>query len=187
MAAPLPSLRALDRLLAQAGLRPSGAEALLAIALCVALAYLMLRLAMPPAPALLLAATFGIGLPVFRLSRLRAWRRHRVEAQLPDALDLLAQSLRAGLPVNAAFAVVARQTPDPLGSELGVVVDQVTCGRALDDALEHLNERMDLPDLRQLAIAVAIQRGGSDLAATLDGIAGAACCAGPPESRSEET
>ena len=183
-----PILRGLDRLLAQTGLRASGAEALLTMALCVALAYLVLRLAMPPAPALMLAAAFGIGLPAFRLSRLRARRRHRLQAQLPDALDLLARSLRGGLPVNAALAVVARQMPDPLGSELGVVVDQVAHGRTLDDALERLNERIDLPDLRQLAIAVQIQRdAGADLAATLDGIAGAMCCAGPAKSRFEET
>jgi tight adherence protein B len=187
MAGP-PVLRRLDRLLVQAGLRASGAEALLGMALCAALAYVMLRLAMAPAPALMLAAALGLGLPAFRLSRCKARRQRRVQAQLPHALDLLARTLRAGLPTSAALAVVAQQVPDPLGSELEIVADEVSYGRALDEALEHLNARIDLPDLRQLTIAIQIQCGaGADLAATLDGLAKVAGCAGPPRSRFEET
>jgi tight adherence protein B len=60
--------------------------------------------------------------------------------------------------------------PDPLGSELGIVVDEITYGRALDAALERLDNRVGLPDLRALRIAVDIQDGG-DLAHTLDGLA----------------
>jgi tight adherence protein B len=172
--AALPILGSLERLLTQAGTSASIGRALLWMAICGALAFALLRLVLALAPpiTLMLAVVLGIALPVLHLMRRKARRLRRFEEQLPGALDLLVRSLRVGHPFNAALAVVAQEMPDPLGSEFGIVVDEVTYGQALDEALERLNERIDLPDLRYLTIAVQIQYGaGGNLAEVLDGLA----------------
>jgi tight adherence protein B len=169
-----PGLHALDRLLIQAGVSASGGRAALWMLMLGGFFFILLRLAtaLPPLFALGLAALGGIGLPVLYLIRRKLRRLRLFEAQLPGALDLLVRSLRVGHPFNAALAVVAQEMPDPLGSEFGIVVDEVTYGQALDEALEHLNERVDLPDLRYLTVAVQIQHGtGGNLAEVLNGLA----------------
>jgi tight adherence protein B len=169
-----PGLRALDRLLLQAGVSASAGRAALWMALLGAAFLVLVRLTTTlPAPAALgLAALAAIGLPVVYLFRRKLRRLRLFEAQLPGALDLLVRSLRVGHPFNAALAVVAQEMPDPIGSEFGIVVDEVTYGQALDEALEHLNERVDLPDLRYLTVAVQIQHGtGGNLAEVLNGLA----------------
>jgi tight adherence protein B len=170
----LPILRSLDRLLIQAGVSTSAGQAALYMGLLGGVLFALLRLAtaLPPPIALVLAAAGGITLPVLYLIRRKVKRLRLFEAQLPGALDLLVRSLRVGHPFNSALALVAQEMPDPLGSEFGIVVDEVTYGQALDEALERLNERIDLPDLRYLTIAVQIQYGtGGNLAEVLDGLA----------------
>jgi tight adherence protein B len=104
----------------------------------------------------------------------RRARRRRFEAQLPEALDRLARHLRAGDPLGATLAAVAREMPDPLGAEFAIVADEMSYGCAPDAALERLIARVDLPDLRCLAIAVRLRSGPDrDLAPALDRLAGA--------------
>jgi tight adherence protein B len=170
----LPILRSLDRLLVQAGVSTSAGRAALYMGLLGGLLFALLRLAtaLPPPIALLLAITGSIALPVLYLIRRKVKRLRLFEAQLPGALDLLVRSLRVGHPFNSALALVAQEMPDPLGTEFGIVVDEVTYGQALDEALERLNERIDLADLRYLTVAVQIQYGtGGNLAEVLDGLA----------------
>jgi tight adherence protein B len=174
--AAVPILGRLDRLLVQAGTSASVWWALLAMAVCTALALALLRLvsALPPLSALMLAGALGVGLPVLDLVLRRARRQALLEEQLPGALDLMTRSLRAGEPLSSALAAVAREMPDPIGFEFGIVVDEIAYGRAPDAALHRLSERADLPDLGCLAIAVRIRSGGDgELAGALDGLASA--------------
>ncbi len=107
------------------------------------------------------------------------WLRGRAKArislfeeQLPDALDLMVRSLRVGHPIIAAIAIVAREMPDPLGTEFGLIADEATYGMAVNDALDRLAERVPVQDLRFLAIAVTIQSSsGGNMAEILDGLA----------------
>lgn len=93
------------------------------------------------------------------------------EEQLPDALDLIVRSLRVGHPMTASVAIVAREMPDPLGTEFGLISDESTYGMALTEALDRLAERMPVPDLRFLAIAMHIQQtSGGNLAEVLEGL-----------------
>jgi tight adherence protein B len=164
----------LDRLLIQAGTAASVWWALLAMAACTALAAAWLRLlsGLPAAPAPMLACALGVGLPVLDLMLRGARRRSLLEEQLPGALELMTKSLQAGDPLSSALAAVAREMPDPIGSEFGIVVDEITYGRAPDAALLRLSERIDLPALGCLAIAVRIQSSvDGDLAEALDGLA----------------
>ena len=58
------------------------------------------------------------------LVQIRNRRARDISRQLPDGIDLMVRSLRAGHPLNTAFQVIAREMPDPLGSEMGVVADR---------------------------------------------------------------
>ncbi|AML50293.1 type II secretion system F family protein [Falsihalocynthiibacter arcticus] len=95
-----------------------------------------------------------------------------LEEQLPDAVELMVRSLRVGHPFSSAIAIVAKEVADPLGTEMGVIADENAYGRDVGEALKHLAERMDMQDLRFLAVAVTIQQiSGGNLAEILDGLA----------------
>lgn len=93
------------------------------------------------------------------------------EEQLPDALDLIVRSLRVGHPMTASIAIVAREMPDPLGTEFGLISDESTYGMDINEALDRLADRIPVPDLRFLAIAMHIQStSGGNLAEVLEGL-----------------
>ncbi|MBM7068207.1 type II secretion system F family protein [Actibacterium sp. 188UL27-1] len=95
-----------------------------------------------------------------------------IEEQLPDAVELMVRSLRVGHPFSSAVNIVAKEVPDPLGSEFGVIGDESAYGRDITDSLKSLAERMDMQDLRFLAVAVTIQQqSGGNLAEILHGLA----------------
>jgi tight adherence protein B len=92
------------------------------------------------------------------------WRRlRRFLEQLPDALDMMSQSLQAGLGLTQAMVYVAKEMPDPLGTEFSVFIEEVNLGLPLADALKKLEERMALPEVRLFNTALLVQRevGGS--------------------------
>ena len=93
------------------------------------------------------------------------------EEQLPDAIDLIVRSLKVGHPFSNAINVVADEMPDPIGSEFGLVADETTYGMDLSTAVEQMAQRVDVPDLRFLSVAVGIQaRSGGNLVEILDGL-----------------
>ncbi|MGC8201822.1 type II secretion system F family protein [Aliiroseovarius sp. PTFE2010] len=99
-------------------------------------------------------------------------RLSMIEEQLPDAVELMVRSLRVGHPFVSALNIVANEVPDPLGSEMGIISDEAAYGRDVGEALKHMAERLDMQDLRFLAVAVAIQQqSGGNLAEILDGLA----------------
>ena len=75
-------------------------------------------------------------------------------------------------PFTAALQIVAKEVPDPLGSEMGVISDEAAYGRDVAEALKSMAERIDMQDLRFLAVAVTIQQqSGGNLAEILEGLA----------------
>ncbi len=95
-----------------------------------------------------------------------------IEEQLPDAVELMVRSLRVGHPFSSAIGIVAKEVPDPLGSEFGMIADEAAYGRDVAESLKALAERVDMQDLRFLAVAVTIQsQAGGNLAEILDGLA----------------
>ena len=70
---------------------------------------------------------------------------------------MIVRSLRAGHPTPIALTMVAREMPDPVGSEFGIVVDEITYGADLETALRNLNVRVGQDDLPLFVTAVAIQ------------------------------
>jgi tight adherence protein B len=111
-------------------------------------------------------------IPLITLRFLRK-RRHKLFGfQLPEALELITRSLKAGHPVPVAVAMVAREMPDPIGTEFGVVADEVTYGSDLVSALQSMHARVGHEDLPLFVTAVSIQNtSGGNLREILDGLA----------------
>ncbi len=107
--------------------------------------------------AVLGALLAGAVLPFMVLRFLRKRRQKRFSAQFPDAIDVITRSLRAGHPVPVAIGMVAREMPDPVGSEFGLVVDEITYGADLESAMRNLFYRVGTDDLPLFVTAVAIQ------------------------------
>lgn len=99
-------------------------------------------------------------------------RMNMIQEQLPEAVELMVRSLRVGHPFSSAVAIVAREVPDPLGTEMGIISDEAAYGRDMGETLKTMAERLDSQDMRFLAVAVTIQQtSGGNLAEILDGLA----------------
>ncbi len=119
----------------------------------------------------LVAVAMGVGGVYIWVDKKAKKRMSMVEEQLPDAVELMVRSLRVGHPFSSAVGIVAKEVPDPLGSEMGVISDEAAYGRDMAESLKAMAERMDMQDLRFLAVAVAIQsQAGGNLAEILDGL-----------------
>ena len=114
----------------------------------------------------------GVGAVYFWVSKKARKRLDLIEEQLPDAVELMVRSLRVGHPFASAIQIVAKEIPDPLGTEFGMIADESAYGRDVTESLKELAERVDMQDLRFLAVAVTIQsQSGGNLAEILDGLA----------------
>jgi len=144
--------------------------AMLGIAL-VAASCLWLSRIVPPALAGAAGLAIGISLPLVWLSGKRRRRQQSFSDQLPEAIDLLVRSLRAGHPLSAGLRMIAEEMPDPIGTEFGIVVDETTYGLELEEAIGNATTRVDLQDLQFLAMAVRIHNStGGNLAEVLDNL-----------------
>ncbi len=121
--------------------------------------------------ALPIALAAALGVPLLVLNSLREGRQRRFEAQLPDAIDVLVRSLRAGHAIPVAINTVAHQMPNPIGTEFGLTAGELTYGLDLETALINLRSRVGQADLGLLVLAVSIQsKMGGNLAEILDNL-----------------
>ncbi|CAG9165023.1 hypothetical protein LMG23992_00169 [Cupriavidus laharis] len=167
----LPRVGALDRWLEQSGSSWSVAQ-LLGYCATVALCTIALIPIVPvPMPLMLVAAAVAAILPVLHVMRLRAKRVRQMEAQLPDAVDMIARALRAGHSFSGALGMVGQEMKAPIGPEFRTTFEEINYGVALDEAMTNLAIRVPVGDLRYFVIAVLIQReSGGNLAEILDTI-----------------
>ncbi len=84
-------------------------------------------------------------------------RTKKMSRQLVDALQIVARSLEAGHPVPTAVALVAREMPDPIGSEFGMAADEMSYGLSLTEAVRRLGVRASDPDVDLFAATVRLQ------------------------------
>ena len=160
----LPPAAALDRLLLQAGSTRTVAQ-VLGWSLLAGVAGLAAAAVLGLAPGL---GALAAALPCWRLLRARQRRLARIEQQLPEALDLMGRSMRAGHAFPTALKMVGDELRAPLGSEMRAVFDEVNFGVAMADALGNLASRVPSTDLRYFVVAVLIQREtGGNLAELL--------------------
>ena len=121
---------------------------------------------------ILVSVTMGVAGVYIWINNKAKKRLALIEEQLPDAVELMVRSLRVGHPFSSAVNIVAKEVADPLATEFGVIADESAYGRDMGESLKALAERMDMQDLRFLAVAVTIQQtSGGNLAEILDGLA----------------
>ena len=111
----------------------------------------------------LLSLAVAISAVVLFLHAARTRRMARFAEQLPDALDVIVRGVRAGHPFSAALGLVAREMPDPIGTEFGMTSDEIVFGLDVRTAIENLHRRTGQQDLLFFVIAINIQTqtGGS--------------------------
>jgi tight adherence protein B len=113
----------------------------------------------------------GIGLLLFYLSSKRKARVKKFSEQLPDALDVMVRSLKAGHPINAAMALVSKEMSDPMGTEFGLAVDEMTYGLDMREAMKNLSDRISVEDFNYVMVSINIQHEtGGNLAEVLSNL-----------------
>src|SRR5262245_31122710 len=167
-------LESLNRLVLQSGLTIGLNKLLVFVAFGAVLAAAVdLVLRGNVLEALLVAVFCTTALPFLVLRFLRRRRQRAFGAQFPDGLDMIVRSLRAGHPVPIAISMVAREMKDPIGSEFGIVADEITYGSDLESALRNLYFRIGQDDLPLFVTAVAIQgTTGGNLGEILENLSG---------------
>jgi tight adherence protein B len=102
-------------------------------------------------------------LPFFYLKMRRGRKSDQVEKQMPEVMELLARSLRAGHTLPSAIELAGQENPPPLGTELYRVYEEQRLGISLSKALLDMVKRVDSQDLRYFVTGVLIQAetGGS--------------------------
>jgi tight adherence protein B len=113
-------------------------------------------------------------IPTAALLVRRARRSRRLSEQLPEALDMMARSLRAGHALPSSFQVVAGEMPQPICIEFARAFEEQKLGLSLEQAVVHMSARAPANgDLKIFAVSTVIQREtGGNLAEILDQIAG---------------
>ncbi|QDT61634.1 Bacterial type II secretion system protein F domain protein [Stieleria bergensis] len=120
--------------------------------------------------ALLIGPVFAV-MPFGYLAFKRKRRLTKFGNQMPEALELLGRSLKAGHSLNAGFGLIGKELNDPLATEFGRVFEEQNLGVPLDEAIEEMANRVPNMDLRFFATAVILQRQtGGDLSEILDKI-----------------
>jgi len=120
---------------------------------------------------LAIAASVAIGIPLMIVSRMAQRRRKRMEEQFPVALDIFTRGLRAGHPIPSALFLITEEMEDPIGSEFGIVSDEIAYGADLNDALLAMADRWNLEDMRMFVVSVSVQsETGGNLAEILDNL-----------------
>jgi tight adherence protein B len=154
----LPSSRSLDLRLQQSGLNWSVSRFLL-----ITLGMLPVRFGLP----LLCVAS-----PWLLIKRQCGKRMAKFDAQLPEALDLIARSLQTGLAFMAALTMVSDEFTAPLGEQFRLLNTEISYGASLNDAFNNMVERTPSEDLRYFVIAMLVQREtGGNLAELTGNIA----------------
>jgi len=111
-------------------------------------------------------------LPCLYVKYLARKRLRRFLEQMPDGLDMISQGLQTGLGLTQAQGFVAREAPDPIGTEFGVFLDEMNLGLSTRGALTKFQLRVPLPEMRLFSTALLVQREvGGSLAEVLNKLA----------------
>ncbi len=111
-------------------------------------------------------------LPILYIKAKKKQRIRQLEEQLPEVMDMLARSLKAGHAFTGGMQMISQEFGDPAGIEFRKTLDEINFGVAYEDALKNLVARVDSDDMKLFAISVIIQReSGGNLAEILENIA----------------
>jgi tight adherence protein B len=165
-------LVALNRLVVQSGLTIGFTKLVLFIAIGAMVATGAAYFYLGDVKQTAIVGLLSVTIAPYLFLRIKRGRRHkRFAAQFPDAIDIIVRSLRAGHPVPIAISMVARELPDPMGSEFGIASDEITYGADLETAMRNLYFRVGQDDLPLFVTAVAIQGStGGNLSEILENL-----------------
>jgi tight adherence protein B len=121
--------------------------------------------------AIVMALVFGI-LPYLYVRKKRKKRMDTLEEQLPEALDFLSRSMRAGHAFTITLQMVGEELADPLGQEFRTLFNEQNLGASIEAALRNFAERVPMLDVRFFTSSVLLQRQtGGNLAEILTRLA----------------
>jgi len=114
----------------------------------------------------------GLGLPRWVLGFLTNRRKKKFTEHFATAIDVIVRSVRSGLPTNEALRIVARESPDPVGTEFHNLVESLKVGVTLDQAMKRMMESMPTTEVGFFAIVMTIQgKSGGNLSEALGNLA----------------
>jgi tight adherence protein B len=117
----------------------------------------------------IVSGVVGFFAPRIYVNRAQNKRLQQFESQLPDTISLWVNSLRSGYSVLQAMEAISREAPEPTSTEFQRVVQEVQLGVSMEDALQHMLDRVVSEDLDLIVTAVNIQREvGGNLAEILE-------------------
>jgi tight adherence protein B len=164
-----PALRNLNDLLAQTGLRPDRNMLLLAILALSVLLFFGWAQVLGYGLTAIAAAVLSAFLLLFLFFRsMRQRRIARFADLLPESIDVIVRAVRVGYPLPLALDLVAREMPNPVGSEFKAASDEIAFGQDVRTAIENLYRRVGQEDLLFLIVAINVQyQTGGNLAEIL--------------------
>jgi tight adherence protein B len=163
------SMQRLQRWISQAALNTTASAFLVQTLAMAAIGPIVMFFIAPILPAEIAAACVCAVLPLGRIAWARSRRLRAFDKALPQAIDMMARSLRAGHSTASAIDIMAEGSPEPAASEFSEVFRQQNFGLPLRDALLQLLDRVPSQDLRVLVTAIVIQREtGGNLVEVLD-------------------
>ena len=119
-----------------------------------------------------IGARVGAVAPFIVLRQMQAKRTKKFEEQLPDAIDMIVNAMRAGFSFQAALKFVGDEISAPLGDEFTRVYDEQRLGSDMRNALLGLQDRVGTLDAKMLVTSLLIQREtGGNLSEVLGGLA----------------
>ncbi len=107
--------------------------------------------------ALFFAVALG-GAPYLYVRHKRSTRIALFEEQLPEALDFLARSMRAGHALSISLEMLGSESPDPIGQEFRRLFNEQNLGATMEVALANFGNRVPLLDVRLFVSSVLLQR-----------------------------
>ena len=126
-----------------------------------------------PIATLLIAGAVGLGLPRWVLSFLRNRREKKFTSEFANAIDVIVRSVKSGLPTNEALKIIAKESPDPVGSEFNELCESMKVGVTLEQALKKMYDHMPTAEVSFFAIVMTIQgKSGGNLSEALSNLAG---------------
>jgi len=115
---------------------------------------------------------FGLGLPRWVLGFLAARRKKKFTEHFANAIDVIVRSVKSGLPANEALRIVAREAPNPVGSEFYNLVESLKVGVTMEQGLKRMMESMPTAEVGFFAIVMTIQgKSGGNLSEALGNLA----------------
>jgi len=167
----IPLMHKIDLLLVQSGSKsPLGVFVLLSCLLVFAGYFISLKSTSSVLLAGIIAAALGV-VPFFYIDLKKKRRMEKFQRQLPEAMDLIARSLKAGHSFSGGLSMINDEFDDPISTEFSNVLDELNFGVGIPEALKNLSRRVDCPDLKFFVVSVIIQReSGGNLAEILTNI-----------------